>query len=118
MNKKWSFEMSFSAPLMNFEDNDEIIGDKETLSCWLYTDVKNNSLTLDFIDKAILGELKDNLFWGNCYKTYIGQEFTEIYYNFEDEDPTIKPCKLPTRLLREIVEAWLEEYEKFRNKKK
>ena len=84
----------------------------------LVNNLFKDSYALDFIDKAILGELKDNLFWGNCYKTYIGQEFTEIYYNFEDEDPTIKPCKLPTRLLREIVEAWLEEYEKFRNKKK
>lgn len=118
MNKKWSFEMALSGPWMIFKDNDEIVGDKETLSCWLYTDVGNYHKTLDYIDKVISGELEEKLLWGNCYKAYINQDFTEIHFNYEEDDPSIKPCKLPTKLLREIVAAWLEEFEKFRNSKK
>ena len=46
------------------------------------------------------------------------EENTEIQCFFEEEASELKPCKLPTKLLREIVAAWLEEFEKYRNSKK
>ena len=114
--------MKFTTKLDNlwieFENINEIIGSEDTLSLWLYTDVQNNKQILDFIDRALLGDLDDNLFWGDGYKAYVDRDYTEIHFNFEDEDSSVKPCKLPTKLLREIVEVWLEEYEKFRNSKK
>ena len=118
MSIKWKFCILCDDLWMEFEDNDEIIGDKETLTSWLTDDVRDYAPTLEFIDKALSGELEDNLFWGNGFKAYIGQEDTEIHFNFEEEDPSIKPCKLPTKLLREIVAVWLEEFEKYRNSKK
>ena len=118
MSVDWKFENVLTGPWMTFENVDEIEGDKETLSSWLSDDVRDYAPTLDYIDKAISGELEDNLFWGNGFKAYIEQEYTEIHFNYEEDDPRIKPCKLPTKLLREIVAVWLEEFEKYRNSKK
>ena len=59
----------------------------------------------------------EDFIWGNGYKAYVKKDFTEIHFNFEEDDPTIKPCTVPTKLLREIVETWIDEYEKFRETK-
>ena len=118
MNRNWKFENALTGLWMTFENVKEIEGDKETLSLWLLVDVRFHTSTLEAIDKVINKELKEELLWGNGYKAYIGQEYTEIHFNFEEDDPRIKPCKLPTKLLREIVAVWLEEFEKYRNSKK
>ena len=44
--------------------------------------------------------------------------YSEEFFNFEDDDSTIRPCIVPTRLLCEIVKAWLDEFEKFSVSKK
>ena len=118
MENKWTFCILCDDLYMKFEDNTEMNGDNETLSAWLSTDVRFHTSTLEAIDKVIDKELEEELLWGNGYKAYIGQEYTEIHFNFEEDDPRIKPCKLPTKLLREIVAVWLEEFEKYRNSKK
>ena len=86
---------------------------------WLYTDVGDFRRTLEYIDDVISGKTEEDFLSGNAYNAYVKKNFTEIHFQFEDENPSIKPCTVPTKLLREIVKAWLDGYEKFRaNKKK
>ena len=118
MNQKWCFSILCNDLWMEFSGFDSIIGATETLSLWLSDDVRDHNDYLEIINKILIGELKNELLWGNGYKAYVDRDYTEIHFNFEDEDSSVKPCKLPTKLLREIVEVWLEEYEKFRNSKK
>ena len=73
---------------------------------------------LEDIDNVLSGKSDEEFQWGNGYKAYVKKDFTEIHFNFEDDDPTIRPCIVPTRLLREIVKAWLDEFEKFSVSKK
>lgn len=103
---------------MMFDDVADVVGDKLTLTDWLYTDIGDYRKTLEYIDD-VLAEKKDkDLFWGNAYKAYVKRDFTEIHFIFEEDNHAIGPCTVPTKLLREIVEAWLDEYEKFRASKK
>ena len=103
---------------MVFDDVEEVKGDKATLTGWLYTDVRDNVCYLEDIDNVLKGKSDEEIQWGNGYKAYVKKDFTEIHFNFEEDDPTIKPCTVSTKLLREIVKAWLDEYEKFRASKK
>ena len=118
MKDKWKFMCDEIHLMMKFEEIEEIEGDSQTLTEWLYIDVCDHSEHLEIISKILTGKFENELLWGNGYKAYVQRDYTEIHFNFEEENPNIKPCKLPTKLLREIVEAWLEEYEKFRNSKK
>ena len=103
---------------MMFDDVADVVGDKLTLTDWLYTDIGDYRKTLEYIDD-VLAEKKDkDLFWGNAYKAYVKRDFTEIHFIFEEDNHAIGPCTVPTKLLREVVEAWLDEYEKFRASKK
>ena len=103
---------------MMFDDVADVVGDKLTLTDWLYTDIGDYRKTLEYIDD-VLAEKKDkDLFWGNAYKAYVKRDFTEIHFIFEEDNHAIGPCTVPTKLLREIVEAWIDEYEKFRASKK
>ncbi len=118
MDCVWKFSVVCSDLWMEFDNVDEIHGSKETLSSWLCDDVRDFRRTLEYIDDVISGKNKEDFLWGNVFKAYVKKDFTEIRYDFEDMDPSVKPCTLPTKLLREIVKAWLEEYEKFRASKK
>ena len=113
MNKIWKFSVQCDDLWMEFDDVDEILGSKETLSSWLCDDVKDFSRTLEYIDDVIERKNDEDFLWGNGYKAYVKKNFTEIHFNYEDDDPSVKPCTVPTKLLRGIVKAWLEEYEKF-----
>ena len=119
MNKEWKFSVVCSDLWMEFDDVDEIQGSKETLSSWLCDDIRDFTRTLEYIDDVISGKNNEDFLWGNGFKAYVRKDFTEIHFNYEEEEPSVKPCTVPTKLLREIVKAWLEEYESFRaNKKK
>lgn len=118
MEHKWRFCIYNNYLKMMFDDVADVVGDKLTLTDWLYTDIGDYRKTLEYIDD-VLAEKKDkDLFWGNAYKAYVKRDFTEIHFIFEEDNHAIGPCTVPTKLLREIVEAWLDEYEKFRASKK
>ncbi len=119
MKKFWNFSITQAGSLwMNIDDIQEIVGSKVALESWLHTDVRDFVRTLDYIDDVLVGNVKEDCLEGNAFIAYVKRDFTEIHYNFEDIDPSAKPCTVPTKLLREIVKAWLEEYEKFRASKK
>ena len=118
MERKWKFHFHDYYFVMIFDDVEEVKGDKETLTGWLNTDIGGYQKTLEYIDDVLSGKNEEDFLWGNAYKAYVRKDFTEIHFNFEDDDPTIRPCIVPTRLLREIVKAWLDEFEKFSVSKK
>ena len=103
---------------ISVEDINEVYGNKKMLEFWLTDDVAGDNMMLENIDKAIAGNSEYREISGNLCKVIIEPYYTEIYCLFEEEVSDLKPCKLPTKLLREIVAVWLEEFEKYRNSKK
>ena len=118
MKKFWNFSITQGSLWMNIDDIPEIVGSKVALESWLHTDVRDFAKTLDYIDDVLAGNVEEDCLGGDGFSAYVKKEFTEIRYDFEDMDPSVKPCTVPTKLLREIVKAWLDEYEKFRASKK
>ena len=118
MERKWKFHFHEDYFVMVFDDAEEVKGDKATLTGWLYVDVRDYRKTLEYIDDVISRKNEEDFLWGNAYKAYVRKDFTEIHFNFEEDTPSVKPCTVPTKLLREIVKAWLDEHEKFYADKK
>ena len=118
MEHKWKFRSRDYYLDMIFDDVEEVKGDKETLTGWLNTDIIGYQKTLEYIDDVLSGKNEEDFLWGNAYKAYVRKDFTEIHFNFEEDVPTVMPCTVPTKLLREIVKAWLDEHEKFYADKK
>lgn len=118
MEHKWRFCIYNNYLKMMFDDVADVVGDKLTLTDWLYTDIGDYRKTLEYIDDVLTGKKDKDLFWGNAYKAYVKRDFTEIHFIFEEDNHAICPCTVPTKLLREIVEAWIDEYEKFRANRK
>ena len=118
MEHKWKFRSRDYYLDMIFDDVEEVKGDKETLTGWLNTDIIGYQKTLEYIDDVLTGKKDKDLFWGNAYKAYVKRDFTEIHFIFEEDNHAIGPCTVPTKLLREIVETWIDEYEKFRANRK
>ncbi len=118
MKKFWDFSVTQGSLWMNIDDIPEIVDSRVALESWLHTDVRGFAKTLDYIDDVLAGNVEEDRLGGDGFKAYVKRDFTEIHFNYEEEDPSVKPCTLPTKLLREIVKAWLEEYEKFRASKK
>ena len=103
---------------ISLENIEELYGNKKMLELWLTDDVAGYTMMLENIDKAIAGNPEYREISGNLCKVIIEPDYTEIHCLFEKETSELKPCKLPTKLLREIVAVWLEEYEKYSNSKK
>ena len=118
MERKWKFHFHEDYFVMVFDDVEEVKGDKETLTGWLNTDIIGYQKTLEYIDDVLNGKNEEDFLLGNAYKAYVKKDFTEIHFNFEEDVPTVMPCTVPTKLLREIVKAWLDEHEKFYADKK
>ena len=113
MEHKWKFRSRDYYLDMIFDDVEEVKGDKETLTGWLNTDIGGYQKTLEYIDDVLSGKNEEDFLWGNAYKAYVRKDFTEIHFIFEEDNHAIGPCTVPTKLLREIVKAWLDEHEKF-----
>ena len=118
MKKFWKFLIIQGSLWMDIDDIPEIVGPKETLEAWLHTDVGDYHGFLKVIDDVLAGNIEENYLGGNGCNLTVRYDFSEIHFNFEDVDSSAKPCTVPTKLLREIVKAWLDEYEKFRASKK
>ena len=118
MKYKWQFRFHEDYFVMTFDDVEEVKGDKETLTGWLNTDIIGYQKTLEYIDDVLNGKNEEDFLLGNAYKAYVKKDFTEIHFIFEEDNHAIGPCTVPTKLLREIVKAWLDEFEKFSVSKK
>ncbi len=102
---------------MHFDNISDVKGDKNTLSAWLSYDVENYHPILDDVIKVLDGNSEYEELWCNLFTADVYKDYTEIHSNFGDIMPH-KPCKVPTPLLREIIEVWLEEREKYYANKK
>ena len=118
MKHKWQFFVQYDCLNMNFDEVKEITGDKTTLTDWLLVDVGDYIGYLEDIDTVLDGKSEEEVEWGNAYKAYVRKDYTEIHSCFEEVGSPIKPCTVPTKLLREIVKAWLDELEKFKASRK
>ena len=112
-NHLWKFSILCDDLWMEFENVPDIVGSRETLSAWLSDDVRDYHKTLEYIDDVLNGKNEEDFLLGNAYKAYVKKDFTEIHFIFEEDNHAIGPCTVPTKLLREIVKAWLDEHEKF-----
>ena len=114
MEYKWKFKTyGDNIILMLFDDVEEVVGDKATLTEWLDSDVQGSKYTLKVLEKVVNGDCDEDEFGGNVFEVRIRKNFTMISSAFGDEVPNVKPCTVPTKLLYEIVKVWLSEREKF-----
>lgn len=118
MQRKWTWNDNGFGIEMLFEDVECIQGCKLTLTDWLESDVQASTYFLEQITQILNGVLPEDEYSGNAYDITIGKNFSTIRYIFEEETSANKPCKVPTPLLREIIEVWLEEREKYYANKK
>lgn len=117
MDPKWKFEDLGYDLNMSFNDVEGIKGDLITLSAWLTDDIRDYRPILEDVIKVLDGNSEYEELWCNLFTADVYKDYTEIRSNFEGQ-VHYKRCKLPTPLLREILEAWFEEREKYYANKK
>lgn len=113
MNRAWKFRYNDDSFDMLFDDIKEVEGYKYTLTTWLSSDVQHSDTILKIIDSIIESGATEDEFGGNAFDVQIRNGYAKITYIFEKDFPPLKPCIVPLKLLREIVVAWLAEYDKF-----
>ena len=103
---------------MDIMPNSLISGEVELIGAWLYDDVQNDGKKfLPEIDKVLAGEIEVyDCSSPMANSAMIYKEKSIITCNFEECND--EPCTLPTTMLREIVEIWIKECEKFSKTKK
>lgn len=100
--------------------NEHITGFVPNISGWLESDVQGSGENyLPRIREIIFGsDYDEELFWGNAYKALVRKDTTTISYDFEDGNPEMVPCTLPTQMLYEILEVWIKVRKEYREKTK
>lgn len=94
----------------------------EMIEVWLISDVIFPERTLKEISLALNSQddIKPICVGGNAFWCDVGKEYTWITYQYEDDFDEgkcpYKPCKIPTKLVYEIVKVWSEEREKWKKK--
>lgn len=96
---------------------EEIQGDSFTLSQWLKDEVGGYEKTLEYIENVLNGNIDEEELGTNGFVAYVKKDITEIHFIYEDECSDVKPCSLPTKMLRDIVKVWLKELNKFKANK-
>ena len=117
MIEYWIEYSEVGMPVMKFKENPEIVGSTQELAEWLAVTVKDYKETLDKIDAVLIGKDDSRVICGNEWEAIVEKEYSTVKCTLF-EDGLYGICKLPTKLLREIVEVWLEEYDKYLNSKK
>ena len=79
-------------------------------------DVKKIQVNELKIKKAIDGEEGEHYLWGNLYYAVFEEGYTTIKSIFYDEGDA-RVCRIPTKLLLEIIDEWLVELQKIRKNK-
>lgn len=98
----------------------EIEGPIVTLECWLRNDGRWSAKpALKAMKEALENENFEPIcIDGEAYDCEVGREFCIIHFilgelYWKTKDYITQPCKIPTKLLYEITQTWLMEYEKW-----
>ena len=107
--------------IMEIAPNENIKGCIGNISNWLSSDVqcfgkRYLARVKEILESSDLNEKE--IFWGNAFETLVCKEVTTIKYTYEEENPHMVPCTLPTEMLCEILEVWIKAYEEHREKTK
>ena len=98
---------------MNIESTKEISGDPKRIGEWLTTDVRDGNYVMERVNKVVRDNLSnEERIWMDGYDVIVKRDFSTIKFNYEEDCPEIKSCTLPTEVLYEILEIWIEEYKK------
>ena len=80
----------------------------QSLSNFLNSEVHNFYLDVrEALENVITGKMKEYAFDGNMLGIEIGEEITEVYFQFEEEILG-DPCFIPTNELYKLVLEWKE----------
>lgn len=118
MEIKYHFEYIEKSIEFVLEPNDEVSGYIHNIGGWLHSDVQ--CWGEDYISKiknVLEGKVEEEFFWGNAYKTLVHKDYTKITYSYEEDNPKMVPCTLPTEMLYEILQIWTKAREEhYKNK--
>ncbi len=120
MNFNYNFEEIGGFLEINIEKCENITGYVHNIGGWLLSDVQCfGSRYLSRIQEILNSDNPDEeeLFWGNAYKALVHKDYTTISYDFEEDNPEMVPCTLPTKMLCEILEIWIKAKEEHIAKK-
>ena len=117
MNLNYHFEFVGRSLRIFIEPNPEIKGYIHNIRGWLSSDVQSCGKDyLPKVKKVLEGEVNEEVFWGNAYKVIVHKENTKISYDYEEDNPEMIPCTLPTQMLYEILEIWIKACDEEREK--
>ena len=103
--------------VIDIEPNTLITGNIDLIDSWLRDDVMSDfDEVRTHIDAVINGEKECYERGGNANFAEIHQDTSTISCFFDELD--YEPCTLPTQMLREILDIWEAEYNKFYGKNK
>lgn len=99
------------------EPNEMTSGYINNVGGWLFCDVHSHAKEyIPQVKNVLEGKVEEEVFWGNAYKAVVRKDFTKISYDYEEDNPEMVPCTLPTEMLYEILEIWIKAYEEHRAK--
>lgn len=111
-------ERIYSVVVFGNEENDIMLVLKftdqkfQSLSDFLNSEVHNFYLDVrEALESVISGSMEEYAFDGNLLGIEIGNEITEVYFQFEEEILG-GPCFIPTNELYKLVLEWKEMEEK------
>ena len=91
------------------EQNEMTSGYINNVGGWLFCDVRGHAKEyLPQIKSVIEGLTEEQIYWGNAYKAVVHKDFTKISYDYEEDNPEMVPCTLPTEMLYEILKIWIK----------
>ena len=118
MGLKYHFDVDRHATWMRIEPNPQITGYIGNIAGWLNCDVgREGEENLKAIKEYLKHPTEEYLFLGlNAYEVYVKKDYTTIVYIFEDENPQMVPCTLPTKMVCKILKVWIKAEKEHRKK--
>lgn len=99
------------------EPNEMTTGYIDNVGGWLLCDVQGcGEDYLPKVKNILDGKVEEEVFWGNAYKAIVRKDYTKISYDYEEDNPKMVPCTLPTEMLYEILQIWTKACEEQRAK--
>lgn len=118
MGLKYHFEYNPPFMFIKVEPNSKTTGYLPNLEGWLECDVgREGEENLKAIKEYLKHPTEEYLFLGlNAYEVYVKKDYTTIVYIFEDENPQMVPCTLPTKMVCKILKVWIKAEKEHRKK--
>ena len=106
--------------LMEIEPNEKIDGFIHHISGWLSGDVTSTGWRdLKKVKEFLKNPNEREIILGsNSYTVFVRKNTTTISYDYEYCNPEMVPCTLPTEMLCEILEIWIQAEKEHREKTK